>query len=45
MDAESQNFLPDYHLDKKKYETDYVSAVLITYRLPKLSLMVYCAFT
>uniref|UniRef100_A0A674D8B2 Sodium-coupled neutral amino acid symporter 2 n=1 Tax=Salmo trutta TaxID=8032 RepID=A0A674D8B2_SALTR len=25
MDAESQNFLPDYHLDKKKYETDYVS--------------------
>uniref|UniRef100_A0A8K9WMF1 Sodium-coupled neutral amino acid symporter 2 n=1 Tax=Oncorhynchus mykiss TaxID=8022 RepID=A0A8K9WMF1_ONCMY len=23
MDAESQNFLPDYHLDKKKYETDY----------------------
>ncbi|KAG5267362.1 hypothetical protein AALO_G00220870 [Alosa alosa] len=22
-DAESQNFLPDYHLDKKKYVTDY----------------------
>uniref|UniRef100_A0A8C8M9N9 Sodium-coupled neutral amino acid symporter 2 n=1 Tax=Oncorhynchus tshawytscha TaxID=74940 RepID=A0A8C8M9N9_ONCTS len=28
MDAESQNFLPDYHLDKKKYETDYVSFFL-----------------
>ncbi|XP_031439266.1 sodium-coupled neutral amino acid transporter 2 isoform X2 [Clupea harengus] len=23
MDAESQNFLPEYHLDKKKYATDY----------------------
>uniref|UniRef100_A0AAY5L550 Sodium-coupled neutral amino acid symporter 2 n=1 Tax=Esox lucius TaxID=8010 RepID=A0AAY5L550_ESOLU len=23
IDAESQNFLPEFHLDKKKYETDY----------------------
>ncbi|PWS23087.1 hypothetical protein DKP78_14995, partial [Enterococcus faecium] len=23
IDAESQNFLPEYHLDKKKYATDY----------------------
>ncbi|KAI1883809.1 hypothetical protein AGOR_G00235570 [Albula goreensis] len=23
MDAESQNFLPEYHLGKKKYETEY----------------------
>lgn len=24
IDAESQNFLPEYHLDKKKYATEYV---------------------
>lgn len=25
MDAENQNFLPEYNLGKKKYETEYVS--------------------
>lgn len=27
MDAESQNFLPEHNLGKKKYETEYVRAL------------------
>lgn len=29
MEAESQNFLPEHNLGKKKYETEYVRASAI----------------
>lgn len=40
-DAESQNFLPEHNLGKKKYETEYVRAFPIQQHSNQIELLIF----